>query len=206
MNETQWRDFLHQLSRLLLDIDIKEAFDEPMFSAADHARGYVGFEGATEEQIAAVEERLGARLPNSYRNFLKVSNGWPLMGDAQPGALWPVEEIQWVRDHDPRDVLSWGLRSQLSTSQSDVSPEEHLKLSDDSVRYRMAYVDGLLGISDSGDASYLFLSPEVTDINSEWECWQFASWMPGATRYSSFEMWMLRTYKFLEEDLRESFD
>src|SRR5436305_7688262 len=33
-------------------------------------------EGAREEQIQRVEERLGRRLPSSYRSFLRHANGW----------------------------------------------------------------------------------------------------------------------------------
>src|SRR5436305_6465834 len=33
-------------------------------------------EGAREEQIQRVEERLGRRLPASYRSFLQHANGW----------------------------------------------------------------------------------------------------------------------------------
>ncbi len=210
MNETQWRDFLHELSRLLLDIDIKEGFDELLFSPEDHARGYIGFEGATEEQIIAVEERLGARLPDSYRTFLKVSNGWPLMRwNGQPGALWAVEHIQWVRDYDPFGVVDYGLQALPYGSPPDLSAEEHLQArsqnspdaEDDPGEYRMAYVDNLLSISDVTDNCQLLISPEVLDEDSEWECWKIASWLPGALRYQSFEKWMIKNYDSLQEYL-----
>jgi hypothetical protein len=32
---------------------------------------------ASEEQVRSVEERLGLRLPSSYRTFLLHANGWP---------------------------------------------------------------------------------------------------------------------------------
>ena len=40
------------------------------------AASWLGYPGATEEQIAAAEARLQTTLPPSYRDFLKVSNGW----------------------------------------------------------------------------------------------------------------------------------
>ncbi len=207
MNETQWLEFLQKLSRLLLDIEIKEGFDERLFSLEEHARGYLGFDGASEAQIVAAETRLGARLPDSYRTFLKVSNGWPLMGwNCQPGVLWPVEQIQWVRDYDPFGVVDYGLQSLPHGSPEDLSPEEHLQTrveedpdKGDPGHYRMAYVDNLLSISDVYDNCQLLISPEVLDENDEWECWKLASWLPGALRYHSFERWMLQNYACLQE-------
>ena len=198
MNETQWREFLHKLSRLLLDIEIKEGFDERFFSPEEHECGYLGFDGASEAQIVAAETRLGARLPDSYRTFLKVSNGWPLMSyNAQPGKLWSSEELFWVRDNDPNEVMIWTEGDNAVTTL-----EEHLSCRNDeySPPYNADYIQNLLSISDYGDASDLYLSPEVLDENGEWECWRFANWLPGAARYQSFEQWMLRTYDFLEEE------
>lgn len=48
------------------------------------ASGWLGFPGAGEEEIAALEDRLGTRLPPSYRSFLRASNGF-----LQPGVIVP---------------------------------------------------------------------------------------------------------------------
>jgi len=37
---------------------------------------WLGLPPASEERIAAMEERLGRRMPPSYRRFLEVSDGW----------------------------------------------------------------------------------------------------------------------------------
>ena len=44
------------------------------------ASRWLGYPGATEEQIMNLETRLGRKLPPSYRAFLKASNGF-----RQPG-------------------------------------------------------------------------------------------------------------------------
>src|SRR5262249_49675523 len=38
--------------------------------------GWLGFTGASEEELAATEHRLGQPLPPSYREFLRLTNGW----------------------------------------------------------------------------------------------------------------------------------
>jgi hypothetical protein len=58
-------------------------------------RGSHLFPPATEDDIAAAEQRFGVALPPSYREFLKVSNGC-LLGLGW--TLLPVEKIGWLRD------------------------------------------------------------------------------------------------------------
>ncbi len=43
--------------------------------AALWSAGQIGAPGATEEQLAGVEQRLGVALPPSYRQFLAAMNG-----------------------------------------------------------------------------------------------------------------------------------
>jgi hypothetical protein len=61
------------------------------------ASGWLGYPGATEDQIAGLEARLGQSLPPSYRAFLKVSNGF-----RQPGMsierLFSADEVGWFRE------------------------------------------------------------------------------------------------------------
>src|SRR5690242_6797158 len=68
---------------------------------------WAGFPPATDAAIAKAERRLKQRLPESYRQFLKVSNGWWLDGTAGPIRLWGVEEIRLMADVDPEVVKIW---------------------------------------------------------------------------------------------------
>ena len=196
MNPDEWRDFLHELSRVLLQKDNPQNTDvnRPQFSPEIHAAGYIGLPGATEEQIAEAEARLGVRFPPSYRAFLGVSNGWPVMWHSvEPGQLWSTEQICWARDQDPELVEVWG------EAYYEVPPELHIADRDDP-NFRHQYVAGLLSISEHGDSD-LLLSPEVVDEDGEWECWLIAAWIPGAQRHRSFKAWFQSTYEFhLEND------
>ncbi|MFE2102830.1 SMI1/KNR4 family protein [Streptomyces sp. NPDC059468] len=48
--------------------------------------------------IAATEERLGRRLPPSYRDFLAVSDGWHVDETAGVYQLGGAADIDWFRD------------------------------------------------------------------------------------------------------------
>src|SRR4051812_16143289 len=61
--------------------------------------------GATEREIMRHEERLGQRLPPSYREFLEVANGW--RGGVALIPLWHLCQLGWTRDVDPGLGESW---------------------------------------------------------------------------------------------------
>ena len=85
-----WRSFLHQFSRdMLADPDIAGRQPQAVIDSA-----WLGYEGASEEQIRAAETRLGVSFPPSYRQFLETSNGWRDVG-AFIYKLWSTADIDW---------------------------------------------------------------------------------------------------------------
>ncbi len=78
--------------------------------------GTVLREPATEEQLAEAEERLGVRLPPSYRAFLLVSNGAyasslgaekTYAADSSRHGLLPIEEVAPAAEADASTVELW---------------------------------------------------------------------------------------------------
>lgn len=193
MNANQWRELLQEISCVILAQDQPENDDvnRPKFTPEIHAAGYIGFEGATEAQIVAAETRLGIRFPPSYRTFLSVSNGWPVMWHSvEPGELWSTEQIRWTREQDPQLV------DVLTEFGDDISVEEHIKGRDDSFgQYRKQAVANLLSISEHGDACDLLLCPDIVDENGEWECWKTSSW-GGTGRWPSIQGWFRDVFEF----------
>jgi SMI1/KNR4 family protein SUKH-1 len=154
------------------------------------AAGWMGYPGATEEQIAALESRLGATLPPSYRAFLAFSNGWRATGHFIP-AIWSTEEVEWfaVRNQDAIDAWLEGER--YGGPLPPVPDEDYLSYGADGAAdgaMRSEYLQSALEISDreiAGTTVYL-LNPQIVTPEGEWEAWFFAHWIPGATRYRSF--------------------
>ena len=142
-------------------------------------------QGCTEDELAATEQRLGARLPFSYRQFLLEVNGCAML-DLAHGGLLPADRIGWLRD------LSWNLLTSFCeplAELEDISEDEHLCYGreQDCGRFRRAYVADLLQIGDEYDGSVYLLNPRVVDSSGEWEAWSFAHWYPGVCRHPSFE-------------------
>lgn len=172
-----WRSFLETYSRELLSSPqvVSRVQDDVLKS------GWLGFPGATEEAILAQENKLGTRLPISYRNFLKVSNGWRFLGNFVY-KLHPIEEVGWFRDTN-QDWIDAYLSEPIDTPNSEYFVYGE---SQDPVWFRSQYLQSALEISEEGDSAIYLLNPEVQFMNGEWEAWFFANWLPGASRYRSF--------------------
>jgi hypothetical protein len=176
--------------------------------------GWLGFPGASEEQIKQTETRLNVTLPPSYRDFLKVSNGWR---QTTPFIyrIWPVEEIKWFREKHQNWIRSFSeaqLRNRSEHQKDGHELNGSLKISEisdteyylygeeqDCSKIRLEYLNSAMEISDKGESAVYLLNPEVIFENGEWEAWFFGDWLPGADRYRSFQELMEAEYKnFLE--------
>ncbi len=190
--------------------------------------GWLGYPGATEAQIVRAETRLGMALPPSYRNFLKVTNGWrqttPFIYH-----LWSTEEIEWfavqhqawINCFRERFVRQWrrepssnGFRRDASngtgqhrrTEQSSVPDAKYFIYGEaqDCMALRVGYLQTALEISPKGDSAIYLLNPQVITPEGEWEAWFFGDCLPGADRYRSFlEMMQAEYENFLELRDRE---
>jgi hypothetical protein len=150
----------------------------------------LGFPGAVEADLLAAEARLGCRLPPSYREFLKCTNGLRQPFEFVPargGDFWSAEEIDWFRVRNQEWIDAW-------TSDTFVIPDDLYFVygaAQDPINLRREYLEHTLEISTRGDSSVYLLNPKVVGTDSEWEAWFFANWSPGAYRYRSFAEMML---------------
>jgi SMI1 / KNR4 family (SUKH-1) len=219
MTHFNWESFLRQWSWELLEAMGECQNDLPPEILQS---GWLGYPHATEAQIIHAETRLGRTLPPSYREFLKVTNGWrqttPFIH-----RLWSTEEIGWfaTRHSSWIDAFSQkysqqNLRLPVNphaesngfsnhSGKTNISDESYFVYGDDQdcMNLRLEYLHTALEISEPGDSSIYLLNPQVINVHGEWEAWFFGDWLPGADRYRSFQEMMQAEYRnFLE--LRES--
>ncbi|MGW7615734.1 SMI1/KNR4 family protein [Streptomyces antimycoticus] len=161
----QWRSYLAEYSAAILRV----ADDEDLSEVGDDQRaaGWLGFEGADEESVLALEERLGTRLPPSYRAFLGASDGWlnisPFMW-----RMRAAKTVGWLREADPE---TWAvIRGGEGEDWDDT-----------------AFMDRALLVSEEGDAQHWLLDPADVSEDGEWAAYIWASWYPAlGDRHASF--------------------
>lgn len=188
-----WKPFLQRWSRELIDSELPERLDLPTEAVQT---GWLGFPGATEDQIAALEKRLDAALPPSYREFLAVTNGWLTTGTSID-RLWGVEGVEWFRVRHLHDWIEpWTIAPPMVIPDAEYfnyGPDQ------DPTTMRAEYLPATLEISDVGDAAILLLNPKVITAEGEWEAWHHASWLPGASRFRSFWELMQELYQYFQD-------
>ncbi|MET9335755.1 SMI1/KNR4 family protein [Streptomyces cellulosae] len=169
-----WRTFLLRWSGewadALPDDEVRDADDE----AARQSR-WLGLPPASEERIAAMEKRLGRRMPPSYRSFLQVTDGWRHAG----GFVWLLAGTADARWHDNESGLADVFEEYM---EEDAEPEEW--------REAGVWRRGLQ-LDVESDATYVLLDPEDVDEDGEWAVYTWASWRADAPeRYRSFRAFM----------------
>ncbi|MFJ9863839.1 SMI1/KNR4 family protein [Streptomyces sp. NPDC101165] len=146
----------------------------------------LGRPGADEAAIAAAEERLGRRLPPSYREFLAVSDGWHVDQSAGVYQLGGAADIDWFRD--PYDLTPLY--------------EENLG---DHPRREDVLLAGMwqraLRLETDSDMSSALLDPGDSDQDGEWALYVHKGWSGEfPDRYPSFRAYMEAMYRGFHSD------
>jgi len=177
------------------------ALDRPVEAVA--GTGSLLLPPATEAQVADAEQRLGVRLPGSYRECLLLSNG--AYGDTigavmavdcragGSGAAWgflPVTEISRFIEVEPETVDVW-LTMQDEIEETNGGPDLTPVFERDEVRDYRPLRDALL-IARGFDANCSLLVPVGNPgPGEEWEVWDH--YKEGTTRWSSFRAYVRDT-------------
>jgi hypothetical protein len=175
MANLDWGSFLADWSRELIACEeIAQKLPSEIKASA-----WLGYPAATEGQIARAESRLGKALPTSYREFLKVSNGWRATGFFID-KIWSTEDIEWFRVRHHEWIADWNLGAAAYAASN---PKSAAPTGDDDG----SNLPFVLEISDVGDSAIYLLNPLVVAGDGEWQAWFFSNWNPGSVRYGSFQ-------------------
>jgi hypothetical protein len=212
MSGFNWDDFLQHWNDELLKFDLTESID---ITTDANQPLWLGFKGATESEVVEAETRLGTRFTNSYRSFLKASNGWQVTTPFIR-RLWSTFEVEWfsARHQDwidryiDRYRRTAGLELNGYLEWPTVPDEEYFVYGDeqDCRSFRVEYLQTALEISSVGESAIYLLNPAIVNANGEWEAWFLADWLPGADRYPSFQALMEAEYENSLELWNSTFD
>ncbi|MFI1869407.1 SMI1/KNR4 family protein [Streptomyces jumonjinensis] len=173
-----WREFLTRWSGEWADAQDPDEEDEsdPELIAAR----WLGCPGASDADIAALEERIGHRLPPSLDTFLRISDGW------RP-ADHPVYRLAGTRDIHPHGNAH-GLAEIFGEHlDENASPQELLEAG---MWHRAFHLDA------ETDATMVLIDPLDRDADGEWAVYEWASWRAAPPdRFPSFRHYMLERYR-----------
>ncbi|MFD9907549.1 SMI1/KNR4 family protein [Streptomyces sp. NPDC059063] len=174
-----WRPFLTRWSGEWADACDPDDLECDGDEEALRAR-WLGFAPATPARITALEERMGRRLPPSYRTFLEVSDGWRHAGGFVM-LLAGTEDARWQQDERGLSAMF------LEHLDEDAPPEE--------IRGATVWSRGL-GLDVESDATSVALDPEDVDEHGEWAVYTWAPWRAEPPeRHGSFREFMQAMYR-----------
>ena len=134
--------------------------------------------GASSEALLEAQKRLNTKLPNSYIDFLKYSNGL-LMPDRFVNLL-PIEYVDWFYNLNQEWVDIW-----LEGGDEDEGEEYKDVITGNPVEFKLYDLKDALQISDTLEGDVLLLNPNKKR-DGEWEGWWFSNAHPGVVRYENF--------------------
>jgi hypothetical protein len=156
--ESDWRSLLERLSAAVLS---DENVDLP-----EHARQakWLGRAPASESSIAAVEQRLGRRLPSSLRQFYSVTDGWPV-SSWDCFNMSAVEELGWLPDRAP---MLYGIVAELQGTFLPFPDDPGAVTQSAFLDEQCTRVLRSLVIGDGADDNTLLLDPGCDPHDKEW--------------------------------------
>ncbi|MEU7040800.1 SMI1/KNR4 family protein [Streptomyces varsoviensis] len=180
-----WRRFLTRWSEEWADAQGDVAELSPDDAAARESR-WLGSAPADEADIAAMEARLGREMPPSYREFLRVSDGWRHAG----GFVWKLAGTREAHWHE--DAMGLGKEfGDLWGRPVNVEVEE--EADEDAARGGL-WARGLQ-LDVASDATSVLLDPADVGPDGEWAARVWASWGPVPEGYPSFAAFMVAKYQ-----------
>jgi hypothetical protein len=158
-------------------------------TAEMRASGWIGSRPASAADITATERRLERSLPPSYREFLALADGWPVLS-MDFRQVRPVAEVDWVAAADP------GFYKVVCSDNGYEWPPD----GDDGPPLMNRAV-----LLNSGTDSFLYDTGRVA-ADGEWATTCWTSWYPGAgDRQPSFRAGLESHYAtFVSFDVPES--
>lgn len=182
----EWNEILNSLSKTINE-ELESSFI--YYDKSKIKNNWLGYNPTTDIEIEKKEKELNVELPESYKNFLKTSNGFKQISTFA-GHLLPIEKIGFLKDLEP------DLYEVYELEEFDVSDEDYFNYTDSqvTVNFRIEFLLSAIVISLNVDGTVVLLNPQIK-FGKEWEAWVFSNSNPGPERFKSFKELILKEHE-----------
>ncbi|WP_312077038.1 SMI1/KNR4 family protein [Chryseobacterium sp.] len=146
---------------------IKNGEQNQILTKSQIQNQWIGFEPAKTETIKEAEKKLKIILPEDYKKFIQITNGFSAPNSVEP-AFMKIEEIDYLKNIDKSGIIE---------------------------AYHMPELENSILVAGKDEEQYFLLIPPK-DENSKWKYWKFANWIPGAEEYENFEVYFSDVLEF----------
>ncbi len=166
------------MNKILKDLFEKSlnTIENNHFTAEQRANNWIGNLPATKTEIEETELRLAIELPNDYKEFVQIANGYLTYNDAVEPSFEKITEIQFLKNFNPELIQIWS-----DTGNEQISIE---------------LARSIIVAGKNEEQHFLLIPPNDTDKN--WKYWKFACWIPGELEYKNLQEYFLDTLNDME--------
>lgn len=132
---------------------------------------WIGFEPSKAETIKEAEKKLKIILPEDYKKFIQITNGFSAPNSVEP-AFMKVKEIDYLRNIDKGAIKA----------------------------YHMPELENSILVAGKDEEQYFLLIPPK-DENSKWRYWKFANWLAGEQEFDNLESYFKNVLDFCENNI-----
>ena len=145
------------MQEILKSISLKMIeIGEYKYSNAQIKSKWLGNKPASIEEIISTEKRIKVSLPQDYREFMMISNGFRQFNNVEP-TFHPLNEIDFLKKINPELIKIW----------KETGNVEIGEILESSI---------LIG-GKNEEQLFLIIPPDSK--KASWRFWKFAAWMSG---------------------------
>ncbi len=154
---------------LLIEISKKAIqYEDFNFTKEQIQQEWLGVNPVTEKEIAEIEIKLGLKLPEDYKEFLRITNGFSAPNDVEP-SFENCASIDFLKNFDQELIDAYSYLPELKTA---------------------IIVGGKLE-----EQQFLLLPPQSE--SDKWRYWKFANWNPGEQEFESLKAYFRDVLEFI---------
>ncbi|WP_445452918.1 SMI1/KNR4 family protein [Flavobacterium sp. 25HG05S-40] len=160
------------MKNLLIEISQKATkYEDFNFTPEQIEKEWLGNIPATEKEIAEIESKLGLKLPEDYKEFLRITNGFSAPNDIEP-SFEKIAEIDYLKNFAQEIIDAYYILPELKTA---------------------IIVGGKLE-----EQQFLLLPPQ-SEIE-KWRYWKFANWYPGEHEFENLTEYFKDVLEFIVKE------
>jgi hypothetical protein len=159
----------------LLSIQLGDAYENA--SKFQIQNRWLGFQATKVEEIIETEKRLNIKLPEDYKSFLEITNGFSASSTIEP-TFMEIKNVDFLKNFETITINSWKDAGDFETAN---------------------ILERSILIAGKDEEQYFLLIPP-NDKNGKWRYWKFASWMAGEEEFENLESYFKNVLKLYEKN------
>lgn len=140
---------------------------------------WLGNKPASEIEIDLTEKKLGIKLPNDFRHFLSITNGFSAPNDVEP-TFEPINRIDFLKNINNYIIEAYSI---------------------DGIENIGNQLEQSIIVGGINQEQYFLLIPP-NSTNDNWKYWKFANWHPGEQEFDNLESYFESVLEFINELLK----